>query len=187
MRKLIMWNVVTMDGLFEGEKSWDLPGHELVWGDELEQFSLEQGRSAAALILGRVTYEGFAEYWGPATGEVADMMNRLPKIVFSRTLESAGWANSSIAADPPATAISALKQQGEGDLFVFGSGDLCQTLIEEDLFDEYRLCVTPMIQGKGRRLFKETLSPRDFTLLESRPLATVGVILRYAPASMRSN
>jgi dihydrofolate reductase len=89
MSKLIMWNVMTLDGLFEGAKNWDLGFHQTVWGDELERFSIEQLETADRLIFGRVTYEGMAAYWQTATGEVADFMNRLPKVVFSRALERA--------------------------------------------------------------------------------------------------
>jgi dihydrofolate reductase len=88
-RRLIMWNLVTLEGYFEGPKKWDLDWHEYVWGDELEQLSLEQRKSADALLFGRVTYEGMASYWPTATGEVAEFMNRVPKVVFSRTLGSA--------------------------------------------------------------------------------------------------
>ena len=89
MSKLIMWNLMTLDGFFEGAKSWDLDFHQLVWGDELEHLSIEQLRSADRLLFGRVTYEGMAAYWQTATGEVADFMNSLPKVVVSRTLERA--------------------------------------------------------------------------------------------------
>ena len=87
MRKLIMWNLITLDGYFEGAKNWDLPWHEQVWGEELERFSLEQLESADMLLFGRVTYEGMAAYWQTAQGKIADYMNSLPKVVCSRTLD----------------------------------------------------------------------------------------------------
>ena len=86
MRRLIMWNMVTLDGFFEGSKPWDIAWHELGWGEELERLSVEQTSAADALLFGRVTYEGMAAYWPSAKGEVADIMNAIPKIVFSKTL-----------------------------------------------------------------------------------------------------
>src|SRR5437870_3991 len=94
MRKLIMWNLVTLDGFFEGPNSWDLGWHEYVWGEELERLSIEQSRSIGALVFGRVTYEGMAAYWSTATGEIAEFMNGVPKIVVSTTLEAADWSNT---------------------------------------------------------------------------------------------
>ena len=97
MGKLIMWNLVTLDGFFEGPKSWELDWHEYVWGEELEQFSIEQLKSADMLLFGRVTYQGMAGYWPSAKGEIADFMNDIQKVVFSRTLEKAEWNNQSVS------------------------------------------------------------------------------------------
>jgi len=94
MTKLIMWNLISLDGFFEGAKNWDLDFHQSVWGDELESLSLEQLRSADGPLFGRITYEGMAAYWQTATGEIADFMNRLPKVVVSRTLERPNWTNT---------------------------------------------------------------------------------------------
>ncbi len=105
MRKLIMWNLVTLDGCFEGEKPWDLAWHELVWGEELEQLSIEQLRSADMLVFGRATYEGMAAYWTTAQGEIADYMNSLPKVVCSRSLHTADWNNSILIKDDTVAAI----------------------------------------------------------------------------------
>ena len=112
MSKLIMWNLVTLDGFFEGAKSWDLDFHQSVWGDELERLSIEQLGSADSLIFGRITYEGMAAYWQTAKGEVADFMNRLAKVVVSRTLERADWPNTKLIKDNVAAEIQKLKQQG---------------------------------------------------------------------------
>jgi len=87
MRKLIMWNIVTLDGYFEGSQNWDLSFLEAVWGKELEQLSIEQLHSADYLVFGRVTYEGMAAHWTKAKGEIADLMNKIPKLVFSKTLK----------------------------------------------------------------------------------------------------
>lgn len=173
-----MWNVITVNGCFEGKQAWDLAFHETVWGEELERFSIEQLDTAEAIIYGANTYKGMAEYWSKETGAVAERLHTLKKYVCSETLQSADWSNTEILKDA-VTDIAALKQQGEGNLFVFGSGKLCNSLIKAGLFDEYRLCIAPMVLGEGRRLFEEGLPQRKLSLLEERKLATGGVLVRY--------
>jgi len=186
MGKLILWDLITLDGRFEGAKSWDLDWHARVWGQELEQFSLEQLHSAGALVFGRVTYQGMATYWQTAEarsaeGEVADFMNNLPKIVFSRTLEQADWNNTRLVRDHPVEEILRLKREAPGDLFLFGSADLASTLREHDLIDEYRLVIVPLLLGAGSPLFKPSPGPVALRLLEARALPSGGVLLRYEP------
>jgi len=180
MRKLIMWNIVSLDGYFEGVEHWDLPWHEKVWGEELERLSLEQLGAADMLVFGRVTYEGMAAHWTPAEGAIADYMNRLPKLVCSRTLETADWNNSTLVGDGAAGEIARLKKQGNGDMYVFGSADLSKTLIREGLYDEYRIGVAPVLHGRGRLLFSEGHAPQNLRLLEASTVATGCVVLRYA-------
>ena len=180
MRKLIMWNVISLDGYFEGEKAWDLEFHDLAWGKELENFSIEQLKSADMVIYGEKTYQGMAEYWSKAEGETADYMNKIPKVVCSSTLKIANWNNTIIMKDA-VTEIPKLKQEGDGNMFVFGSGILSKSLMKANLFDEYRLCVVPVFLGKGRRLFNEGLPYQKLKLLEAQPLQTGGIVLRYAP------
>jgi len=175
-----MWNVITLDGYFEGQKAWDLDFHETVWGDELEAYSIEQLKTADMLVFGEKTYEGMAEYWSKEQDETAQYMNKIQKIGCSTTLETAEWNNTVVVKDAVAE-IPKLKQQGDGNMFVFGSGELSESLMEAGLFDEYRLCVAPVFLGKGKRLFKEGLPYRKLTLLEARPLKSGGVILMYAP------
>ena len=174
-----MWNLITLDGYFEGETPWDLPWHEAAWGEELEQFSREQLAAADMLVFGRVTYEGMAAYWTTATGAIADAMNSLPKLVCSRTLSSASWNNSKLLRDNVAVEIQRLKQAGDGDLYVFGSGNLSETLINAGLFDEYRIAIAPVIQGRGRLLFPEGLHKQGLKLQDARSLKTGCVILCY--------
>jgi dihydrofolate reductase len=183
MRKLIMFNMITLDGYFEGEKNWDLGFHDLVWGEELEQLSNEQLKSADMLVFGGVTYEGMAKYWSKEKkekGETADHMNRIRKVVCSPTLKSADWNNTAIVKDAVAE-LPKLKQQGNGNMFVFGSSILCEALMKANLFDEYRLVIVPVFLGKGRRLFNQGLNNQPLKLLEARALSTGGVILSYAP------
>ena len=180
-----MWNVITIDGYFEGEKNWDLSFHELVWGKELEELSLTQLKSADMLEFGATTYKGMADYWTKAQGDkaeekIAKLMNEIPKVVCSSTLNSADW-NNTIIAKNAVDEISKLKKQGDGDMFVFGSGILSESLMKAKLFDEYRLCIAPVFLGKGRLLFNKRIPHEKLKLLEARPLSNGGVILRYAP------
>ena len=175
-----MWNVISLDGYFEGEKAWTLEFHELAWGKELENFSIEQLKTADLIIYGEKTYQGMADYWSKAEGETADYLNTIPKVVCSSTLKTANWNNTIIMKDA-VTEIPVLKQEGDGNMFVFGSGILSKSLMKANLFDEYRLCVVPVFLGKGRRLFDEGLPHQILKLLEARSLFTGGVLLSYAP------
>ena len=179
MSKLIMWNIITLDGYFEGEKNWELPFHQLVWSDEMERFCLEQLNSTSYLVFGRITYEGMAAYWKTEEGEIADFMNNLPKIVCSRTLNSADWNNSTLIKENVANEIATLKAKSNKDMYVFGSANLCETLIRENLIDEYRIGIAPVIAGKGKYLFPEGLPEKKLSLISSQQLMTGGVILKY--------
>jgi dihydrofolate reductase len=181
MSQLIMWNLITLDGFFEGSKPWDLEWHGSVWGEEMDRFSVEQLKSADGLIFGRLTYEGMAAYWQTAQGEVAEYMNRLPKTVVSRTLQNADWAHTTLVKDDAARAIAELKRKGSRDLYVFGSANLSKTLVEARLFDEYRILVAPVIRGEGTPLFGRGIARTKLKLLEARDLGPGGVLLRYAP------
>jgi dihydrofolate reductase len=178
MKKLILWNVVTLDGYFEGVEPWDLRFHETVWGEEFERFSIDQLDSADAIIYGGVTYAGMADYWAKEQGEVADRLHAIKKYVCSHTLLQAEWNNTKILRDA-VTDIGALKESGEGNLFVFGSGKLTNSLIKAGLFDEYRLCIAPVILGDGRQLFEAGLPRTDLLLLSSHVLTTNGVVMTY--------
>lgn len=170
---------MTLDGYFEGDQNWDLSFHESVWGEEMERISIEQLNLADYLIFGRVTYEGMAAYWTESEGEIADLMNKIPKIVFSRTLETADWNNTTLIKENAADEIKKLKEQGDGDMYVFGSAKLSETFINENLFDEYRIAIAPVILGSGRTLFKNGISAQNLSLMSSQELKTGGVILKY--------
>ena len=181
MKRLILWNVITVDGCFEGKEAWDLRFHESIWGEELERFSIDQLDSADAIIYGAKTYEGMASYWRDEKGEVAERLNAIQKYVCSNSLERADWNNTTILKDAVA-GITHLKEEGNGNLFVFGSGKLTNSLIKANLFDEYRLCIAPIILGEGRQLFEDGIPEQRLSLLESRTLATQGILLRYGIA-----
>ncbi len=177
-----MWNMVTLDGFFEGPKSWEIDWHEYVWGPELEQFAIDQSKSIGMLLFGRVTYEGMAEYWTTATGEIADFMNSIPKVVFSRTLERAAWNNTRLVKANAEEEVARLKQHPGKDLYLFGSANLSSALIQHGLIDEYRLALNPLILGGGNPLFKPSPHRMRMKLLDTRPLKSGVVILRYEPA-----
>ncbi len=181
MRKVIMWNLVTLDGFFEGSKSWEIDWHDYAWGEELEKFSIEQSKSIGTLLFGRVAYEGMAGYWTTAKGETADFMNSVPKIVFSKTPERAGWNNTRLVKENAAEEVAQLKQQPGKDLFIFGSANFSTTLTQHGLIDEYRLGLTPVVLGGGNPLFKASPERIRMKLLEARPLKAGCVILRYQP------
>jgi dihydrofolate reductase len=181
MRKLILWNIVTLDGLFEGEKPWDLSFHKLVWGPELEEMSIRQLQEADMLVFGEKTYQGMANYWPSADGDdakVATLMNSIAKVVCSPNLEKTEWNNTSIVRDA-VTELSELKKGGEGPMYIFGSANLSESLLNAGLIDEIRLCVAPIILGKGRRLFTDQTVTLNLGLLEARMLSNRGVLLRY--------
>ncbi len=182
MRKVIMWNMVTLDGFFEGPKSWDIDWHEYVWGEELEQFAIEQSKSIGMLLFGRVTYEGMAAYWTRATGEIADFMNSVPKVVFSRTLERPDWSNTRLVRGNAEEEVARLKHQPGQDLFIFGSANLSSTLMRRGLIDEYHLGLNPLMLGGGNPLFKPSPDRMRLKLLEAKPLKSGCVLLRYEPA-----
>ena len=180
MAKLIMWNLMTLDGFVEGPNR-DISWHEDVWGKELEQLSTEQLNAAGGLVFGRVTHELMANYWPKATGEIADFMNASPKYVFSRTLTRSDWNNTQVfGADVPGT-VARLKRESTKDIFLFGSADLAGSLIPHGLIDEFRIAVNPIILGGGTPLFKAGERVK-LKLQDSRTLSTGVVILRYTPA-----
>ena len=177
MAKLIMWNLMTLDGFVEGENR-DISWHLDVWGEELERLSVDQLKAAGGLMFGRVTYELMANHWPSATGEVADLMNALPKYVFSRTLIKSSWNNTQMfGADLPG-AVARLKRESAKDIFLFGSADLAANLIPHRLIDEFRIAVNPIILGGGTPLFKPGERVK-LKLLDSMTLSTGIVILRY--------
>jgi dihydrofolate reductase len=187
MKKLIVWNLVTLDGFFEGVKPWDLDWHNAVWGEELEQLSIAQLKTAGTLLFGRSTYEGMASYWSKEKGEkekgeVADLMNRIPKIVFSRSLARVDWNNTRLVREDASAEVARLKREPGMDLFIFGSAQLISSLLPAGQIDELRLGLVPVTLGAGNPLFKAASRGSEWKLLEAKPLKSGCVILRYEPA-----
>lgn len=181
MRRIIAWNLMSLDGSFEGAKSWELDFHMTAWGEELEAFSLAQAEEAGTLLFGRVTYEGMAAHWTKETGPIADFMNAADKVVASRTLREASWNNSRLLDGELPEAIDKLRREPGKDIFVFGSAELVADLLGHGLVDEYRLCLAPVVLGGGKPLFKPSGRTLAMTLKGARPLKTGAVILTYEP------
>lgn len=181
MAKLIMWNMMTLDGFVEGPNR-DISWHSDVWGEELEQLSIEQLNAAGGLLFGRVTYELMAGHWPGATGAVADFMNAAPKYVFSRTVKKSDWNNTQMFSGDVAETVAGLKRDSAKDIFLFGSADLADSLIRHGLIDEFRIGLNPVLLGGGTPLFKPG-EKRRLKLIDSRPLSTGIVILRYVPSA----
>jgi dihydrofolate reductase len=180
MGKLVMWNLMTLDGFVEGPGR-DISWHEDVWGEELEQLSIAQLHEAGGLLFGRITYDLMAAYWPEASGEIADFMNAMPKYVFSRTLARADWTNTQLFDRDVGATVARLKQESAKEIFLFGSADLAASLIPEGLVDEFRIAINPLLLGGGTPLFK--LGTRlKLKLVDTRPLSSGVVIVRYTPA-----
>jgi dihydrofolate reductase len=184
MAKLIIWNIMSLDGAFEGATPWDLSMHETVWGPELKTLSDEQLADATLLLFGRNTYEGMRDYWTKSIDDEAPAMNNAPKVVVSTTLKSADdWNNSRLLRS--IDDVKALKNDaGAKNIFVFGSAKLTSSLREAGLIDEYRICVAPLLLGKtgGAPLFKPNDERLRLDLIEARPITGGGVLLFYKPA-----
>jgi dihydrofolate reductase len=184
MRKVILFNLITLDGYFEGTHKWDIDWHRV--DEEFDEFSIDQLNHAGGIIFGRVTYEGMASFWSsPKAIEtdpvVAAKMNSLPKFVFSRTKEKADWNNSQIIKGDAVQELKKLKEQPGNDLFIFGSADLASTFIKHNMIDEYRLLVNPILLGKGGAMFTDNGESINLKLLNIRVFHNGNVLLKYAP------
>ena len=192
MRQLIVSQFVTLDGVMEdpgGSEGLERGGWAFQFdrGPEGHKFKLDEVLGSDALLLGRVTYEGFAEAWPSRTGEFADKFNSMPKFVVSATLEEAGWNNSTVITGDVAEEVSRLKEQPGGDILVNGSRQLVHALMEHDLVDEYRLMVFPVVLGGGKRLFGHGGKTTALRLVDAQPVGPEGVvILTYRPAGQES-
>jgi dihydrofolate reductase len=175
MRKVIVSEFMSLDGVIH-EPMWTAP----YWNDEIADFKFNELFSIDELLLGRVTYEGFAQAWPGRTDEqgYADRMNNMPKHVVSTTLDKAEWNNSRIIRANVAEAVTRLKQQPGQDILIFGSGRLAAWLIEHDLIDQYHLLVYPVVLGSGQRLFG---TRTNLKLVESKRFSSGVAALIYQP------
>jgi dihydrofolate reductase len=191
MSKIVVSQFMTLDGVIEdpgGSENSDRGGWAFKFdrGPEGDKFKLDEVMAADALLLGRVTFEGFAAAWPDRTDEVgfADKFNGMRKYVVSTTLDDPSWNNSKVIKDDVAGEIAKLKQEPGGDILVNGSAQLVQTLMENDLVDEYRIMIFPVVLGEGKRLFGDLGDSRSLRLADSRPVGDDGVvILTYEPVA----
>jgi dihydrofolate reductase len=179
MRKLFSFNLASLDGFFEG------PDHEIDWhnvDEEFNDFAVEQTSSVDMIIFGRKTYQLMESYWPTPSAiaddpAVADLMNSLPKIVFSRTLDQANWNNTRLIKDNAADELMKIKQQPGKDLAIFGSANLISSLM--DVIDEHRVMINPVLLRRGNPLFKDTGDPIKLSLVNVRTFNSGNILLTY--------
>jgi dihydrofolate reductase len=189
MGRIVVTEFVSLDGVMEDPGGSEKTKHggwsfEFSRGEEGDKFKLDETMSSEALLLGRVTYEGFAEAWPSRTDDVgfADKFNSMPKYVVSSTLENPEWNNSTVLKGDVVEEVKKLRERSGGDVVVHGSARLVQTLLENDLVDELRLMVFPVVLGSGKRLFGETSDKKALRLVSSRTVGDGVDILIYEPA-----
>jgi dihydrofolate reductase len=189
MGRIVVTEFMSLDGVIEdpgGAEGFAHGGWSFKFRDpEGMQYKLQETLDHDALLLGRVTYEGFAAAWPLMTDEVgfAEKMNGMPKFVVSSTLDDLQWNNSTLLGPSLAEEVTELKQRPGGDILVAGSATLVRGLMADGLVDEYRLMVFPIVLGSGKRLFGESEDPSVLTLVDSKTLASGTMILTYHPAA----
>jgi dihydrofolate reductase len=191
MSTIIITEFVSLDGVMEDPGGSEHFAHggwsfKIDRGEEGDRFKLEEAVAADALLLGRVTYEGFAEAWPTRSGEFADKFNSMPKYVVSTTLEHPDWNNTTVLDGDVVEAVTRLREGSDGEIVVHGSARLAQTLLEHDLVDELRLMVFPVVLGSGKRLFGETRAAKPLRLVDARTVGAGVEILVYRPGEDES-
>jgi dihydrofolate reductase len=185
--KIVVTEFMSLDGVVEAPGGGESFRHggwsfEIERGEEGDKFKLDETLSAEALLLGRVTYEGFAAAWPSRDGDFADKFNSMPKYVVSSTLEDPEWNNTTVLSGDVAEAVAKLRHEQDGDIVVHGSPQLVQALVEHDLVDEYRLMVFPVVLGSGKRLFGDTSDKKSLRLVDSKIVGDGVAILTYQPS-----
>jgi dihydrofolate reductase len=187
MGKIVVTEFISLDGVVEdpgGAEDYKYGGwsFEFDRGDEGNKFKLDETMASDALLLGRTTYEGFADAWPKRDGEFADKFNNMPKYVVSSTLTDPEWTNTTVIGADLDAEVPKLRDAHDGDVVVHGSGQLVQSLIERDLVDELRLMVFPVVLGTGKRLFGETSEKKTLKLVDSKQVGDGVAILTYQRA-----
>ena len=182
MRKVVASELVALDGVMESPEKWSFQFHN----DEMAEAQGAGMAAADAMLLGRVTYQEFASYWpyqNSADQPFTDYLNNTPKYVVSTTLERPlEWQNSTLIKGNVAEAIAKLKRQPGKDIGIVGSGTLVRSLLREDLLDELRLMVHPIVMGSGERLFEDGGDQKALELVDSKTFGTGVLYLTYQPA-----
>jgi dihydrofolate reductase len=184
MGRIVVTEFISLDGVMEdpgGAEDFKHGGwtFKIDRGEEGDKFKLDETMESDAMLLGRVTYEGFAAAWPSREGEFADKFNSMPKYVISSTLEKPDWNNSTVLKGNVVEEVSKLRQAQEGNIMVAGSARLVQTLLENDLVDELRLMIFPVVLGRGKRLFGETSDKKRLRLADSKTVGDGIAILIY--------
>jgi dihydrofolate reductase len=193
MRKVVVSEYVTLDGVMEdpggGEKSEHGGWSFRFWSDEVAKYKFDELFASDALLLGRVTYQGFAAAWPAMTDEqgFADRMNGIPKYVVSSTLDTVAWNNSRLIKDSIPEQVAKLKEEPGQDILIAGSRALVQILMQHDLIDEFRLLVHPVVLGGGKRLFGDGGGTKVLKLVDSKTFSSGVVALSYQPAAKDAN
>jgi dihydrofolate reductase len=185
--RIVVTEYVSLDGVMQapgGGEDFEHAGwtFEIDRGEEGDKFKLDETLESKALLLGRVTYEGFATAWPSMEGEFADKFNSMPKYVVSSTLQEPEWTNSTVLKGDLVEEVAKLRQRLDGDIVVHGSAQLVQTLIEHDLVDELRVMVFPVVLGTGKRLFGGTSDKKRLRLVDSKTVGDGVAILIYQPS-----
>jgi dihydrofolate reductase len=186
MARIVVTEFVSLDGVIEdpgGAEDFKHGGwsFEIDRGDEGNKFKLDETMESDGLLLGRTTYEGFADAWPSREGEFADKFNNMPKYVVSSTLDNPDWSNTTVLKGDLKEEVGKLREQEGGDIVVHGSAQLTQALIENDLVDELRLMVFPVVLGAGKRLFGDTSDKKPLKLTSSQTVGDGVAILVYEP------
>jgi dihydrofolate reductase len=185
MGRIVVSEFVSLDGVMEdpgGSEDFKHGGwtFEISTGDEGMQFKVDETMQSEAMLLGRTTYEGFAEAWPERDGEFADRFNSMPKYVVSSTLRDPEWTNTTVVGGDLPSAVAGVREQTSGDVVVHGSAQLVQGLLDADLVDEMRLMVFPVVLGSGKRLFGETTDKKALKLTDSKIVGDGVAILTYS-------
>ena len=187
MGKVVVTEFITVDGVIEdpgGSEDFERGGWAFAFerGEEGDKFKFDEVVEAEAHLLGRVTFDGFAEAWPSREGEFADLFNKMPKYVVSSTLSDPEWENSTVLSGDVGEEVAKLKEEVDGVLLVAGSAQLVNALLENDLVDELRLMVFPTVLGDGKRLFEGTAAAKPLRLVESKPAGECTILI-YEPAA----
>lgn len=181
MSRIVATEYMSLDGVFEEPGHWSFP----FWSDEAAKFKFDELFASDAMLLGRKTYEGFAAAWPTMTDEAgfSDRMNGLPKYVVSTTLDTAEWNNSHLIKENVVEEIAKLKQEPGQDILLAGSGQLLHTLLQNNLVDELRIMLHPVVLGSGARLFQDGIDTRVLKLTGTQTFGSGIVILHYEPVA----
>jgi dihydrofolate reductase len=193
MRKLVLVEFITLDGVMQGlgspdedrDGGFEYGGWGAPYTDDVQmRAAVEAMAATTAYLLGRKTFEKMAAFWPyqPDDNPMAAHLNATPKYLATRTLREPGWRNSYVLTGDLKEDVAKLKADGDGNVVVLGSGELVQQLIAEDLVDEYRLFLHPLVLGTGKRLFRATDQPKRLRLLDAVPTTTGVIMLSYETA-----